>query len=759
MKVTQTANLTRTGLAIPNRLLIVPIVSLLTMITSPTPAQQVPVMAMPQTYSTFDNLEQMYDYGQAEGYGYNATTNRYSYLPANPNLQGVPNKALSYILTWDNIWLMNTVLLKNGQYVVPSPGAGMSVTAPTPPGNTSLGGYLDGGKGFTWGSVDVVMQQCFGGGFAFDMAGSLQGAVPAGGGAVVAPVNKVNYTFTAAANYNEVAIAYVDPPAYPPPGTAPATVATMDLLGDFTQGHATNVAAPTLGTLYQSYTFAVDEDPYVDGTTPTFGVTNRVPLTLLNGGFESPVYGSPDAMIGGGGVINPKGNNNSRTYQTNSSNRWALLFAPNPDAVFFAYEIEREYAALLSAGVSKGHIAVLYRDGTFDGTPQCLNGAAQCLPRFNAINNNNNSPTVNALLDKYLGANVPIPINGAATWANITGLLNLSFSAASNYWQTLVGATPHNTGDSLLLYVTGHGDAVRPNGAYFQAVNSQLNGGTQYQTQINLAVPDNVQIVGSQTYTGQIAMQSPLLDPPSSYTITVGGLAAGSLTQASLTSAPPTAIDMSTILQPTNGSSLTYYTFSLPTGTTSGPSASQPLNFTISNSDPNAIASFDNNVLAITFMDGTPSTCAGGACDFYTDTLTDLSLSASAETVSPGQFITLTATVMGTDPTGTIQFFENGNPINSLVNVGANGIATLNYTPSLPGPDVVTAYYSGDSNDLPGYADVVDIDVSNNGASGGTDSPTLPQWSAIVMGLALASLSIFQIRRSNPKHSFCKSLM
>jgi|HubBroStandDraft_2_1064218.scaffolds.fasta_scaffold1029506_1 hypothetical protein len=75
------------------------------------------------------------------------------------------------------------------------------------------------------------MNQCFGGGFAFNVAGSLTGAVPNGGGAVVVPANRIDYTFASAANFNEYGWIYMVPNVYAAPNVATAQ-------SNFTQGQA-----------------------------------------------------------------------------------------------------------------------------------------------------------------------------------------------------------------------------------------------------------------------------------------------------------------------------------------------------------------------------------------------------------------------------------------------------------------------------------------------------------------------------------------
>lgn len=80
--------------------------------------------------------------------------------------------------------------------------------------------------------------------------------------------------------------------------------------------------------------------------------------------------------------------------------------------------------------------------------------------------------------------------------------------------------------------------------------------------------------------------------------------------------------------------------------------------------------------------------------------LSSLTVTTSATTIAPGQSVTLTATVTGSSPTGTVQFQVNG------VNLGApvllvNGVATLTTSQlTTLGNDAITAIYSGDPNNV-----------------------------------------------------------
>ena len=83
-------------------------------------------------------------------------------------------------------------------------------------------------------------------------------------------------------------------------------------------------------------------------------------------------------------------------------------------------------------------------------------------------------------------------------------------------------------------------------------------------------------------------------------------------------------------------------------------------------------------------------------------TRSSIAVSASPATIVQGQSVTLTAAVTGNSPTGTIQFQVNGVNFGSPVTL-VNGVATLTTTGlTLVGTDVITAIYSGDSNNAGG---------------------------------------------------------
>jgi hypothetical protein len=86
------------------------------------------------------------------------------------------------------------------------------------------------------------------------------------------------------------------------------------------------------------------------------------------------------------------------------------------------------------------------------------------------------------------------------------------------------------------------------------------------------------------------------------------------------------------------------------------------------------------------------------------------SLQTSLATAAPGAAITLTASVFGTNPTGSVSFAANGNSLGTETLV--NGIATLATSFANTGSYSVTASYAGDSNNTASTSSAVAITIT-----------------------------------------------
>lgn len=92
-------------------------------------------------------------------------------------------------------------------------------------------------------------------------------------------------------------------------------------------------------------------------------------------------------------------------------------------------------------------------------------------------------------------------------------------------------------------------------------------------------------------------------------------------------------------------------------------------------------------------------------------TASSTSLAASSSQVEPGQAVTLTATVSGASPTGTVNFFRNGVLMGGAPLV--NGTATFTSSPLPFGFHSFTATYDGDASNFPSSSPSVQV-VSGN---------------------------------------------
>ncbi len=557
------------------------------------------VSALPPTYTTWNNVTSSFQTGPAISYFGDA--NRYVEAAT---VNGVPNNLMSYFVTQGNpfgLGVMRSVVflpatpLEPAKFLFPTTPAGI--------GNTSLGGRIDA---FGWGSADVVMNICFGGGFAFNVAGSLQGATPRlPPGAPRLPAdNVIPFSFASAANYNEYAFGHVLPDGI----AAPSTITSVT---DFSQGHAVSQTPPIATGNYLAYLNGRARDPFTVGGTPYGGGGNQVPGTLQAGGFESPVYASSDPLVtvpGFGQFINPLGPSNGRSYTTDAAKRWALLIGATPDRPEFSLDIQRQYAAMIRAGIPREHIIVLYGDGT-----------ASSLARFTALAAANNVPDVNAILDT-VRPGFEVPVHGAASEANVVGLLNAaSFqnpaapaAARVTFWQALRRAGPGTptpaAGDGLILYVTGHGSAVNILGGGLAVANRLV--GPRFQTDFIIEGPGNLKIIPGTNLEAQITVRG-----------FHGGIGTGlfllngsPLDPASLLPAPSgPLLDM----HPFIGPGLSYYRLLVPADLLL-PEGSAKFTLAFASADVSTTQYFEESFATFSWLNASREACEEGRCDLYT---------------------------------------------------------------------------------------------------------------------------------------------
>ena len=119
-------------------------------------------------------------------------------------------------------------------------------------------------------------------------------------------------------------------------------------------------------------------------------------------------------------------------------------------------------------------------------------------------------------------------------------------------------------------------------------------------------------------------------------------------------------------------------------------------------------------------------------------------LQLSSATLAPGQLITLTATVSGTAPTGTVQFKDGSNNLGGPVEL-FGGVASYSTNALAVGVHSITAVYSGDASNAGSTSAPASLTVgSGSGGSGGGsggaasgDIPTLPEWGLILLACVL----------------------
>ncbi|MFS2036974.1 Ig-like domain repeat protein [Polaromonas sp. CT11-55] len=90
--------------------------------------------------------------------------------------------------------------------------------------------------------------------------------------------------------------------------------------------------------------------------------------------------------------------------------------------------------------------------------------------------------------------------------------------------------------------------------------------------------------------------------------------------------------------------------------------------------------------------------------------LTTTALSSSAGTAPVGQSVTLTATVTGASPTGTVTFKDGASTVGSSALTG--GVATLATSSLALGSHTLSAEYAGDTNNDPSTSGAVSVEIN-----------------------------------------------
>jgi hypothetical protein len=331
--------------------------------------------------------------------------------------------------------------------------------------------YAQDLRAFPGSIVDVVMQQCFSGGFAPNMQASLGGVK--------------NYTFTAAAHWNESALNDVSHALL---GFGP-----LNSLDNFTRAWVDSF--PRNVGLYQHYTDATSGNAAAGITQDPFAPGGR-----LNGrlSFENPVFASPDPTLNSVA-------NNGRDIITN--NTYAIIVGWSPplqdrhDA-----NIDRVYEALQGINIRFQNIVVL--DGNKD--------AGTRTDAFPALGLNSHF------------------IDGKITLANWTNAL------AGNLF---TGKAPTES-SRLLVYNTGHGGSWDANAGTDTVERNSLVGLIRgYFNTNNYQSDAATGIVGTSDAGGLVTLQISTRTPlPAGVTVSVDGDKPMAVTT------PTQVIDLSTMI-------------------------------------------------------------------------------------------------------------------------------------------------------------------------------------------------------------------
>jgi pseudomonalisin len=141
-----------------------------------------------------------------------------------------------------------------------------------------------------------------------------------------------------------------------------------------------------------------------------------------------------------------------------------------------------------------------------------------------------------------------------------------------------------------------------------------------------------------------------------------------------------------------------------------------------------------NSVVAVYAGDGNNLTSTSTALTETVITASTVTVTVSAASVTAGQSLTLTATVTGASPTGTVQFYSNGVALGSPVTL-VNGIAVLTTTGlTTTGQDMITATYSGDSNNAANTSVAISEIVT---AAQVLQVPAIAAWQEMLLAIML----------------------
>lgn len=117
-----------------------------------------------------------------------------------------------------------------------------------------------------------------------------------------------------------------------------------------------------------------------------------------------------------------------------------------------------------------------------------------------------------------------------------------------------------------------------------------------------------------------------------------------------------------------------------------------------------------------------------------------------------GQVVTLTATVAGDPPTGTVSFYDNGVPLPcspvTLVVGAVSSSATCTTTFTAVGTRSITATYAGDANFTPVTSSVFALIVNASASADAVPVPMLAHWMLLLLSGLLGAMGLARLRRA-----------
>jgi hypothetical protein len=127
-----------------------------------------------------------------------------------------------------------------------------------------------------------------------------------------------------------------------------------------------------------------------------------------------------------------------------------------------------------------------------------------------------------------------------------------------------------------------------------------------------------------------------------------------------------------------------------------------------------------------------------------TPAIATVNVGSSAPSVPAGQSVTLTATVSGFAPTGTVQFIDGGNNLGTTVTL-TGGTATLTLSTLAAGNHDISATYSGDANNTGGASPAFTQTITAVNPA----VPALSGWAIALLGAMLLAMLGYQRRHLN----------